>query len=261
MTFLLLLISCGSKEEDTSITDTSTETDTITVEDDCAIEDTGPGIRMDGTIQFADGTEARGNVRVQMCNEITCYVAKWGENGFCFPKGTLSSGYSYSFDTVPTASGNYATPLSFIEITDDNAVIQLDKPVVIPNFANTHDTSNSSMDADGGLSITIPENFSENTISSVSMNIEDAGLPLEFSSDKIIGLWYFGPFNTYLEDNSLSFTLSHTDLAVDTIVDIYNASYDEHHWIHVATTTITQEGILEVEKGISILSTLLIIQQ
>lgn len=263
---LLTLWGCGSeKETDTSTTiiDTATDTDTE-ITDPCAPVDGATGNRMEGQVIFEDGSSAQGHVRVQMCNEETCYVASWGENGFCYPEGILRTGFNYSFDIVTTPTDDtIATPLSFINITEDNTLIQLAQPVIVPQFTNINTDIQGEMifDAGNGLNITIPESYSETSISSVSIDPIALGLPLNtIPAENIVGAWYFGPFETHME-TPLSFEWN-TTLDVGTELIIYNASYNDHEWVQVGTATV-QEGAVAItneNSGISILSTMLILQ-
>ena len=260
MVILLSLLGCGEKEvtNDTAITsDTSTTEEVVDV---CAPIDDSSNLGMTGSVEFSDGTSAIGNVRVQMCNADICYVAKWNEEGFCFPEGTLPGNQTYAFDIVPlgTLAESYANPLTILNPT---ANISLDTPVKIPLFTHTVDSTMSELDIDGELIISLNEGYSEATISGVKINWATDGLPLEgFDPSKIIGGWYLGPFDTHL-DEPLTFELNNPSIIAGTTYDIYNGNYEEKEWTLVDTVTATEDQQLLAESGIIILSTLLISQQ
>ena len=270
LTILTLFIGCGSKATedtsgDTDNSDTSTDTDTSVDTDPCEPLPDATGHRFEGRVEYADGTTAAGNVRVQMC-ATSCYVAAWGnDGGFCFKKGILSPGI-YSFDTVPTTGeeNTYATPLSFIEITADDDVVSLEETVIIPSFTNNQAADGGIFDAGNGLSIDVTtDSFSEETVHSVSVDPTTSGLPLhEFSDRTIIGMWYLGPFNSSTGDSPWSFSVENTSLAPGDQVQIYNASYYDYAWLEGGTATVNEDGVLvsDTNSGISHLSVLLLVQ-
>jgi hypothetical protein len=267
------LIGCGTKSvEDSSTpidTDTDTDTDTSVVDTDvsdpCEMLEGVEGYRFEGRVEYEDGTPAKDNVRVQMCSS-SCFAAKWGDDGgFCFRRGALSPGV-YSFDTVPTTgeANTYATPLSFVEIKEDDDIIQLADAVIIPTFTNSQEASMGDFDAGGGLTLNVDDSsFTEETVHSVVMDPASAGLPLEGFSDRtIIGMWYFGPFNEVTGDNPWSFTVANLQLNVGDQIQIYNASYDDHDWIDVGTATVDEDGLLvsDENSGLVNLSVMLLVQ-
>lgn len=267
--FSTFFLACGeSEKEDTAVTTTEASVEPSTEpEDPCISEDGAEGFRFEGDVVFSDGTEGKGNVRVQMCNPETCYIGKWGDNGFCFPEGNLPSGFDYSFDTVPLIGeeNQFATPLSVITINEGDPLLRLEKPVIIPEF--TFSTTNATGDLDIGNGLTIPatEELEGGSFYSVNMTPEESGLPLDQFQDRtIIGLWYLGPFETHFAI-PLPFTLNNeqtSNLELGTQVEIYNASYDNQEWSLAGTATISETGSLssDVDSGISILSSLLLVQ-
>lgn len=265
---LILGMACGDKS---STTDTATNqiTDTGTTEeiDICAPLEDSSKLGMTGSIVFADGTPPQGNVRVQMCYKETCFVAKWHDEGFCFPEGTLPNGEVYAFDVVPLGdlSGKYTNPLTILEPTEN---IVLDTPVLISQFTETVDDSSAELNLNGELIIQLNDNyplsFEENeqvSLSASKVNLETDGLPLEgFDTSKIVGAWYLGPFDTQ-PDMPLTFELNNPSILADTTYDIYNGNYEDKEWTLTATITSSEEQRLLVEGGLQILSTLLIVQQ
>lgn len=132
-----------------------------------------------------------------MCSS-SCNVGTWGDDGgFCFRKGVPSPG-TYSVDTVPTTGvpNTSAIPLAFITIYEDDDIIQLTAPVMIPNFSSNESASNDSFNVDNGLSINIDTtSFYEESVHAVYVDTETSGLPLnEFAERIMIAMWYLGPF-------------------------------------------------------------------
>ena len=256
---LLTILACGDKTTDTATTNTDTNTtdttDTTEV-DPCAPFEGSDGIGMTGSIVFEDGIEAEGNVRIQMCNIETCYVAKWGDNGFCFPEGNLPPNMPYAFDIVPTVDKEkYANPLTIITPSDS---FSLAEPVVIPLFTQ-QGTNSEDFDAGNGLIVSADPNLPE-TLQSVPLDLESGGLPLEdFTTESIIGAWYFGPFDTIIEP-AASITLSNDNIVAGTTYTVYNGDYENKRWTLTAEVTASDNGTLELPEALHILSTMLIIQ-
>ncbi len=255
---ILSLLACGEKSNDTGLTsDTSSNETTDTTETDpCAPLEGIEGLGMTGSITFSDGTEAMGNVRVQMCNEGTCYVAKWNDDGFCFPEGTLTPNVPYAFDLVPTIdSEKYANPLTFLTPTEN---VTLAEPVVIPEYSNSG-SGTETFDAGNGLTISGSADLPE-TIFSVAVDLESGGLPFEnIDTSKILGAWYLGPFDVHLE-NAATMTLSNEAIIAGNTYTILNGDYESQQWIETTTIEAESDGILEINAGLKILSTLLIMQ-
>ena len=250
------LFACGDKSTDTGTetTDTSTtDTADTTETDPCAPLEGLDGIGMTGEIIFADGTEAQGNVRVQMCNADTCYVAKWGDSGFCFPEGTLPSDMPYAFDIVPTIDADkYANPLTILTPTESFA---LTSPLVLPEFTHTGSTD-TDFDAGNGLVVSNLDGTTE-TIMSTSIDLESGGLPLEHvAPEKVLAGWYFGPFDTHLETGA-TLMWSNENIVSGTTYQIHNGDYENQSW-QITESTASSDGVLEVPMGLTILSSLLI---
>jgi|GEM_PF-7119661 len=253
---LLTILACGDKTTDTSSTSTDTDTTDTTETDQCAGIEGADGIGMTGSVVFEDGIEAEGNVRIQMCNIETCYVAKWGENGFCFPEGTLPPDMPYAFDLVPTVDNEkYANPLTIITPSDS---FSLTETVIIPLFTQ-QGTNSEDFDAGNGLIISADSNLPE-TLQSVPLDLESGGLPLEdFTPESIIGAWYLGPFDIKVEP-AAAITFSNENIVAGTTYTIYNGDYENKTWALTAEITASEDGTVEVPAAIHILSTMLIIQ-
>lgn len=256
---LLSLLACGEKSTDdtsTTVEDTNTE-DTAASVNNCDPIEGLDGLGMKGNVVFEDGIEAPGNVRVQMCYVDTCFVAKWTDEGFCFPEGTLPAGEDYAFDLVPTVDPTkYANPLTFFTPTEN---IQLEEPVVIPLY--THQGSGAEdFDAGNGLTITTNEAMPEN-LYATSVDLESGGLPFD-SIDKtnILSAWYIGPFETHLSP-AATITISNEQIVAGSTYVIFNGDYENQMWLQTAEITAVEDGMLVVESGLEILSTLLIVQQ
>ena len=179
MIIFLSALGCGGKVEDTSNTYTEDTSTVIDETDPCEGIEGNSNIGMNGSVQFSDGTTAQGNVRVQMCNENLCYVAKWSnESDFCFPVGTLPANMPYAFDLVPTLDGGdtYAQPLSILNPEES---FTLPTPVVISKFTGTWMSSDSSTEfaTDNGLTIFINSDFEEETLSIIAIDLENGGYP------------------------------------------------------------------------------------
>ncbi len=255
------LFSCGDKVEDTSsppTTDTSVAPDET---DPCEGIEGSTDIGMSGSVEFSDGTPAQGNVRVQMCNENLCYVARWNnESDFCFPVGTFPANMPYAFDLVPTLDGSetYAQPLSILSPSES---ITLTETVIIPNYSTTWTTSENTLElnADNGLTISINSEYAEDTLSAIALDLENGGLPLgDFTNEQIVGAWYLGPFDVHV--SGLDFEYNNPSVTEGTSYTIYNGDYEGKQWLQTAEVTATEDGTLTVPGGISILSTLLISQ-
>ena len=260
MVILLSLLGCGEKS---STTDTAITTDTSVTEepvDVCAPIEGSSNLGMFGSVELADGISPVGNVRVQMCNADICYVAKWNDEGFCFPEGTFPGNQPYAFDIVPLGdlAASYANPLTILNPT---AHISLDTPVKIPLFSHMVDSTMSELDIDGELTIQLNETYPQSTLSGVKINWSTDGLPLEgFEISQVVGGWYLGPFDTHLEE-PLTFVLSNPSITAGSVYNIYNGNYEGKEWTQTGTITAEEDQLLTVESGIEILSTLLIIQQ
>ena len=261
---LLTVLACGDKTTDTATTNTDTNTtDTNTTDtndttevDQCAGIEGSDGIGMTGSIVFEDGIEAEGNVRIQMCNSERCYVARWSDDGFCFPEGTLTANMPYAFDIVPTVDKEkYANPLTIITPSDS---FSLAEPIVIPVFTQ-QGTNSADFDAGNGLIITADSNLPE-TVQSVPLDLESGGLPLEdFTTESIIGAWYLGPFDTIVEP-AASITLSNDKIVAGITYTVHNGDYENKVWTQTAEVTASEDGYLEVSAAVHILSTMLITQ-
>lgn len=255
---LLSILACGVKSTDTStvIEDTSNSEDTTDNIDPCAPIEGMDGLSMSGSIEFEDGIEAPGNVRVQMCTSGTCYVAKWSDTGFCFPEGTLPPNVDYAFDLVPTVDPTkYANPLTFITPSEN---IVLADPVVIPLYTQTGSGA-EDFDAGNGLTIATSESMPEN-LYAVTIDLESGGLPLDgIDKENILGAWYIGPFETHLSPSS-TISFVNENITEGTTYTIYNGDYENQTWLKTAEITAEENGVIIVNEALEILSTLLILQ-
>ena len=255
---LLSMLACGDKSIDTSAVseDTGSSTDTTETVDPCAPIEGLDGLGMSGSIVFEDGIEAQGNLRVQMCNSATCFVSKWSDTGFCFPEGTLSPNMDYAFDLVPTVDPTkYANPLSFFTLSDN---ITLSEPVLIPLYTHIG-PGNQDFDAGNGLVVSTSDSMPE-SLYAVSVDLDNGGLPLEgMDKENILGAWYIGPFETHLSPAS-SLTFSNSSISAGTTYTVYNGDYENQTWLQTAEVTAQEDGILSIDAGLEILSTLLIMQ-
>ena len=68
-----------------------------------------------------------------MCCSGGCQTAQWGENGFCYPEGTLESGL-YAFKVTAFGFENHATPLSFVSVGEEDII--LENSILVPEFTN-----------------------------------------------------------------------------------------------------------------------------
>ena len=82
-----LLFSCSEKSEDETDTgesvdsqDTDDTGPVVPPEDPCLQNEVGDGYRIEGRVEYSDGTTAKGNVRVQMCSG-SCFIGSWGDDG------------------------------------------------------------------------------------------------------------------------------------------------------------------------------------
>jgi len=269
------ILACGdSKEEQDDTATTPPTNDTDTEEDRCIPQDDDTYL-MKGTIEYEDGTTAKGNTLLQMCSASGCFGGQWGgDGGFCFKN--LSNGL-YSFVVFPQAgdANTYASPISFVSIESGDTELALTNPVVIPNFTVNETASTGTFDAGDGLVIYVDSStFEEETLHAVSVDPATSGLTLsEFEGKTLAGLWYLGPAaiggNTSTGDSAWSFVIdtnasqnsSLSALAEGDTVSVYNASYSDHQWLDAGTATMNSSGELlsDSSLGITVLSALLIV--
>lgn len=259
---LLFTFGCGDKSsaEDTGTVDTSDTNTTEEQVDACSPIEGATGIGMTGSVEFTDGTPAQGNVRVQMCNADICYVAKWGDDGFCFPEGTLPPNEPYAFDLVPLGenAATYANPLTILTPAESFA---LDQPVKIHTFSHVINNTDSVLDVDSELRISLNETYPETTLSAVKINFSTDGLPIEeFDLSTVLGGWYLGPFDTHLE-TGLSIEFNLPSISAGTSYAVYNANYESKEWTLVSAAIATEDQTITFSNGLQILSTMLLIQQ
>ena len=251
--------------EDTSETTEQVEdTDSSDTYADGCIATGDEGIRFDGSVVYSDGTIGDfTNTRVSMCCEGGCQSAEWGENGFCFSNGRLDEGV-YSFKVMPLGMDNYATPLSFVTVEDQD--ILLEEPVLVPEFSHMTDLQDGVFDAGNGLKIDVrADSFTadQDYLAAVEVAPESAGLPLDgIDSDKVLGIWYLGAFDAEISPK-WTFELDNPGLPVGASVEILNGSYYDGEWLSTGTATVGDDGVLRVDldSGISILSTLVLVEQ
>ena len=273
MSILLFLFACGEKVPDTATdpqihepSEPSEPSEPDTPIDYCAETD-ATGFRFEGTVEFSDGSTADGSqVRVQMCKS-SCFPASWGENGFCFPEGTLDPG-TYAFDVVPFGKENHATPLSFITISEDQELLSLEEPVIVPEFQHSGALVDGDFDAGGGLSIAVstsgftPNMMGEEAVQSVPVDPATSGLPLEgIAQENIVGMWFLGPFESALSP-AWSFTVSDSGLTEGDSVQILNADYEDKQFHEMGTATVNADGLLvsDSESGIGQMTTLILVK-
>lgn len=100
-------------------------------------------------------------------------------------------------------------------------------------------------------------------IFAVDVDPLSSGLPLkDLDLDKIVGMWYLGPYDSTVSP-SWKFKVEGLDLPVGTTVNILNSSYSDRKWLDAGTATVGEDGVLhtDVNSGISILSTLVLVEQ
>ena len=234
--------------------------------DSCIPIEDASGVRFEGSIEYPDGSFGdRSNTRIHMCNN-GCTMASWGEDGFCYPEGSLSPGI-YSFKVVPFGFEHHATPLSFITIAEDNIV--LEESVLVPEFESISDLVDGVFDAGNGLEINVlsdgftPYMGADTVLEAVPVDPKEIGLPInDLNPDHIVGMWYLGSFDADISP-SWSFQVKNTDLPAGTTVKILNSSYSDRKWLDVGTATVGEDGILysDVNSGIEVLSSLLLLKE
>lgn len=242
-------------------TDNPTEPDV----DPCL--EAGEGMRFEGSVEFADGTIGDpGNVHIAMCCEDGCQTPEWGAQGFCYIGGRLTPG-EYAFKVMPIGSDTRATPLSFITVGEEDII--LDGPVVIPEFSHVTTLEDGVFDAGNGLQIEIIADFynaaglNRDYIASVHVDPVESGLPLDgLDAEKVIGVWYLGSFDADIYPQ-WGFEVHGTDLPEGTKVDILNGSYADSEWLKTGIATVETDGVVgvDLDSGISILSTFVLVQQ
>ena len=272
--FINIVVGCAT--QNTDIIDDPTISNEVIEErpaeepieevDPCISAEDASGVRFEGVIEYPDGSFGdRSNTRIHMCNN-GCTMASWGDDGFCYPEGSLAPGI-YSFKVVPFGFENHATPLSFITIDEEDVV--LEESVLVPEFESLSDVVDGIFDAGNGLEINvISEGFTpymggEAILAAVPVDPEEVGLPInDLNPDQIVGMWYLGSFDADIYP-SWSFQVKNTNLPVGTSVKILNSSYSEKKWLDVGSATVGEDGILysDVHSGIEILSSLLLLKE
>jgi hypothetical protein len=294
-----IFLACGDPKEeqdDTATLPPINDTDTGPEEDRCLPHDDDTYL-MKGTIEYQDGTTAKGNTLLQMCSSVGCFSGNFGEDGgFCFKN--LSSGH-YSFVVFPQAgdANTYASPISFVSIENGDTELDLTSPIVVPTFTVNETASTGTFDAGDGLVINVDTStFEEETLHAASIDPATSGLPLSDFDDScsddqyndqascenagetwavktIAGLWYLGPSaiggNTSTGDSAWSFVIdtattqnsSLSGLTEGDTVSVYNASYSDHQWLDAGTATMNSSGELVSDSslGITVLSALIIV--
>ncbi|MAA77826.1 MAG: hypothetical protein CL916_01090 [Deltaproteobacteria bacterium] len=271
---LSLFIGCSTQTADViddpvtsnEIVEETPVEEPITEVDSCISSEDAVGVRFEGVIEYPDGSVGDGsNTRIHMCNN-GCTMASWGENGFCYPEGTLSPGI-YSFKVVPFGHDNHATPLGFVTIEEENVV--LEQPVMVPEFESTSDVVDGVFDAGNGLEIDVvadgftPYMGGDDFISAVPVDPKEIGLPINgLNPDNIVGMWYLGSFDADVYP-SWSFQVKNLDLPVGSTVKILNSSYTDRKWLDVGSATVGEDGILysDADSGIEILSSILLLKE
>ena len=237
MKLFYLSLFTGCSTQNTDVIDHSVASDEVIEEasieepipevDPCIPTEDASGVRFEGLITYPDGSIGdRSNTRIHMCNN-GCTMASWGEDGFCYPEGSLSPGI-YSFKVVPFGFENHATPLAFITIDEEDVV--LEEPVLVPEFESVSDVVDGIFDAGKGLEINvIAESFTpymgaESILEAVPVDPEEVGLPINnLNPDNIVGMWFLGSFDADISP-SWSFQVKNTGLPVGTSVKILNSS-------------------------------------
>ncbi len=274
LSLLSFVLACGDPKEgqDTAAPTTNdTDTDTGPEEDRC-IPQADDTFLMSGTVEYEDGTPAKGNTLLQMCSSVGCFSGMWGEDGgFCFKN--LSTGH-YSFVVFPQVGdpNTYASPIAFVSIENGDTELPLADPIDVPKYVASQTAATGAFDAGGGLTINVDTStFEETTLHGVSVDPSTSGLPLsEFDGKTIAGLWYLGPAavggNTSTGDSGWTFEIdvsqnsSLSALTEGDTVSVYNASYSDHDWLEAGTATLNGSGILVSDSpGITVLSALLIV--
>jgi hypothetical protein len=267
----LMLNACAVDEteviEDTTSTqDALDDQDLIPEEDPCLVDDDAIGMRFAGNVEYPDGTIAsQENTEIYVCSGA-CQTAQWGEGGFCFTEGRLEEG-TYSLKVVPYGFDDHATPLSLIQIGSEDII--LEDSIFVPEYSNIADVVDGIFDAGNGMEINIVSDnfipsFSEDQfIAAAPIASDESGLPLDgVEAEKIIGMWYLGPFNADVS-TAWSFQVQNTELAEGTTVKIMIASYSERKWLDDGTATVGADGILrsDQDSGIGLMSTLLLVEE
>ena len=78
-------------------------------------------------------------------------------------------------------------------------------------------------------------------------------------TENILGAWYIGPFETHLSP-ATTITFSNPNITAGTTYTVYNGDYENQSWLQTAEVTAEEDGVLNIDSGLEILSTLLIMQ-
>ena len=272
LSLLLSLVVLGcSKDGDDSTSaeadadpDTDTDTDTDT-DADCAV--------LDGMVVTESGG-ANDDVRVQMCNDLTCYPQSPNDGAYEFP---CLPATDYAFELAPTAEGvRYPSPSSPITLVKGEQ--RTIGSVVLEPFTNVYESFTAgTYDFDGGLAIEADpadmiaggaavelQGFLAGMVAPFEwgLPIDDEKLPVADQGGTLVAMWYLGQFDVELA-NPWPFTATNDyGLAAGTVLDVLAMDYGTQSWAVGGTATVSKDGKLIVTdpgSGIPVLATLLLV--
>lgn len=260
LSLLFLFVSCSEKPNDTG---DSGETDPIVIDDSGTPEEY---TQMTGNLVYADGTTIdAGTVRVQMCDIVCMNGTVNGDGSFIF--SYLQPG-TYAFDVVPLADGDYATPLDFIEVTEEDIALQT--PITIPTFATKAELTMGTVAGDDGLSVDIdpttfvPREGAPNDLFFASVSVGSETVPLPLTTlpveGEIIRVWYLGAFDAHTT-TPWPFRLEGLTDMVGEMLHFFNGDLSEKQWIDLGTSIVDENGLVESPDGIHQLSILVVVRE
>ena len=271
-TLSILLISCAVEETEVAQPmpepeeEVNEETEAVVDVDPCLPQEDADGVRVEGQIAYPDGTFGdQTNTRIHMCSG-SCLNAKWGEDGFCYPEGTLSPG-TYALKIISFGKEGHATPLSFVTVGEDDIIF--DEPILVPEFSAEDDLIDGVFDAGNGLKIDVEvDGFqaylpNEEYVAAVPVDPMTSGLPLDgLDPERIVGMWYLGAFDAVVSPK-WSFQVEGLGLPEGTTLRVLNGSYSEKKWVDDGTAIVDSNGVLHSgdDSGLSILSTLILLEE
>jgi len=252
-------MSCSEKEGDSALIEPSTEPTTEpSTEPDYT--------HMSGSLVYEDGTPIRGDtVRVQMCSTV-CMNSTINEDGtFLFE---YLQPATYALDVVPLVEGDYATPLDFIEVTEED--IQVERTIAIPTFAAKTDLIDGSFEADNGLWVDIdsttfvPRAGYPNDVYFSSVSIPSNDFPLPLATLPVEGehvrIWYLGAFDAHMS-TPWPFRIEGLNDYIGDTLHFFNGNFDEKGWIDLGTATVDADGLVESPEGLHQLSILVVVKE
>ena len=260
MLLALPMVACGDKDdtgpEGDTDTDTDADTDTDTDADADSDTDTDATATFSGTVLYADGSPAEGEV--QLCATFCTIGATDADGNFLFSNlpadrwglhvelGEHIAEGLIMYDVAADADAVAASPHYAVEWQQETELEEGDTGTI-------HVGGNLMLAVDTGA-MALPLGISDYVIKGAYVQPElwpDLGT-LE---GEVVGLWYLAPFNATF-DPPAAFSVQN-DLGLDagTVLEIMSTDYLGHDWVSGGTATVQDDGSIVADSGSGVLST------